>query len=168
MTDTAKFCGYVIKLQNGTEPETWYRCPEKGTWEHGVYNPGWAVQYGHKGPWISIDIVDVPMEVIHKCTAYLHGLPSCCDSVDTKDESLAAGSMVDSTSTNHLPEPPISTGNMFRDFILFTERIKIAHQAEELMAKHNIAKGVFGVVCALNMMGALKRPTKGEVHERTS
>ena len=67
MTETETFSGFVFKVQNGTEPETWYRCPLNGRWENGGYNPGWAVQRGHKGVWFNIPQSQVPKDVVDRC-----------------------------------------------------------------------------------------------------
>jgi hypothetical protein len=48
----------------------------------------------------------------------------------------------------------------FADFIMFSERIRIAKRVDEVMEKHNIKKDTFGVVCALAIIGALKKPDK--------
>jgi hypothetical protein len=55
-------------------------------------------------------------------------------------------------------EPGYAPGDCSGDQILFSERRKIAEQADSIMHAHNIARDTFGVVCALSMIGSLKRP----------
>ena len=55
-------------------------------------------------------------------------------------------------------EPGYDPRKCSGDQILFSERRKIAEQADSIMRTHNIARDTFGVMCALSIIGSLKRP----------
>lgn len=52
--------------------------------------------------------------------------------------------------------------NQLENWIMFSERKRIAERVDRLIKEHNIKNDTFGIVCVLAIIGALKRPISPE------